>query len=173
MYNQLIENEKNNPTSDKKSTNQILISSDEIFSSNIEGFQKYTPILHIEYRLYKSFLYGENLASAVMLNAEEVSIDILSGCHCAMLIGRMAKSIVIPNITIVKILTSNSKNNITEKKEFKNCVIQSFKMQDNLVNFSFRYSSFKDEYKDFKLDGMQKGNAAVQVDLIKWKVENT
>ncbi len=151
----------------------ILISSDDIFSSDKKDFEKYAQVSHFEYSLSKSYIYGEKKVTSVMLNAEEVKVTMPPGCHCAMLIGRMGKSIVMPKITIVKVIIVNGKSTILEKKEFEKCVIQTFKMENDVINFSFRYSSFRDSYNDLKHDGTQKGNAAVQVDLIKWRLDNS
>lgn len=150
-----------------------LISADKIFSSDVDGFQEYSRLHHINYKIYKSFLFEETRTAESSVYAREVYVYMQPGCHCAMLEGRMAKSVVIPQITIQKTVTLNRKISVLEKKEFKQCVIHSFGIQDDEIGFSFRYRSFSDSYTDYKSDGTQKGSAAVQIDLAKWEIQES
>lgn len=150
-----------------------LISADKIFSSTIENFTNYAKLYHIEYHMYKSFLYDQTQTAENSVYAKEVHVYMPSGVHCAMLEGRMAKSIIIPQITIQKVGFLSKKIAVWEKKEFKKCVINAFGLKDNVIGFSFRYTSISDSYSKFKPNGSQEGSAAAQIDLVKWEVKQT
>lgn len=150
-----------------------LISADKIFSSKITDYTDFAQLYHIEYMIYKSFLYDQTKTAESSVCAKEVHIYMPSGSHCAMIEGRMAKSVIIPQITINKVCLINGKNVTLEKKEFKQCVINSFGLRDSMIGFSFRYTSLSDSYTKYKLDGSQEGSAAVQVDLVKWEVQSS
>jgi len=150
-----------------------LISSDKIFSSKIPDFTDYARLCHIEYIIFKSFLYDQTKTAESSVCAKEVHIYMPSGSHCAMLEGRMAKLSLIPSITIQKVKNINGKLTSLEKKEFKQCVINAFGLKDSMIGFSFRYTSLNDSYTKFKEDGSQAGNAAVQIDFVKWEVKSS
>ncbi len=156
-----------------------LISADKIFSSKIQEtkdkkeYTNFAQIYHIEYEIYKSFLYNQTKTAESSVYAKEVHIYMPPGSHCAMLEGRMAKSIIIPQITIHKVRNINGKLSALEKKEFKQCVINSFGLRDSIIGFSFRYTSLNDSYTKFNLDGSQGGNAAVQIDFVKWEIKSS
>ena len=150
-----------------------LISADKIFSSEIENYTNFAKLYHIEYFIYKSFLYDQTKTAESSVYAREVHINMQSGVHCAMLEGRMAKSVIIPQITIQKVRFLNKKITILEKKEFKQCVINAFGLKDDLIGFSFRYTSISDSYSKFKPNGTQGGSAAAQIDLVKWEIKQS
>ncbi len=150
-----------------------LISADKIFSSKIANFTNFARFYHIEYMIYKSFLYDQTKTAESSVYAKEVHVYMPSGSHCAMLEGRMAKSVIIPQITIQKVRNVSGKLSALEKKEFKQCVINSFGLRDSMIGFSFRYTSLNDSYTKFKADGSQEGSAAVQIDLVKWEVKSS
>lgn len=159
---------------DTKSSNYTwLISADKVFSSDIEGFEEYARIHHIKYNIYRSFLFEETKTAESSVCAREVHIYMCPGSHCAMLEGRMAKNVIIPKVTIQKIMANRGTTSVLEKKEFKQCVISSFELQDDEINFSFRYRSFSDSYTDYKNGGEKKGSAAVQIDLAKWEIKES
>ncbi len=156
-----------------------LRSADKIFSSKIQEtkdkkeYKNFAPLYHIEYMVYKSFLYDQTKTAESSVYAKEVHVYMPSGVHCAMLEGRMAKSMIIPQITIHKVRRINGVLTTLEKKEFKQCVINSFGLKDSMIGFSFRYTSLNDSYTKFKPDGSQEGSAAVQIDLVKWEVKSS
>ncbi len=158
---------------DEKGIDEYLwiISADKIFAGYYKEFPDFARINHISYQMYKSFLYNQTKTAESSVFAKEVHIYMPSGSHCAMLEGRMAKSIIIPTITIQKISVKEQKQTVLEKKEFKQCVINAFAMQDHLIGFSFRYTSLNDSYTKFKEDGTQEGSAATQIDFVKWEIK--
>ena len=149
-----------------------LVSADDIFSSEIANFKNFAELYHLEYIIYKSFLYDQTKTAEISVYAKEVHIYMPSGTHCAMLEGRMAKSTIIPQITIDKVCPINGKLSILEKKEFKQCVINAFGLKDNTIGFSFRYLSLNDSYNKFNSDHTSAGSASVQIDLVKWEVKS-
>ena len=112
-----------------------LISADKIFSSKIEKFTDFAELYHIEYMIYKSFLYDQTKTAESSVYAKEVHIYMSPGIHCAMLQGRMAKSVIIPKITINKVKHIEGKLSILEKKEFKQCMINAFGLRDDTIGF--------------------------------------
>lgn len=150
-----------------------LISADKIFSSEITNFTNFAQLYHIEYMIYKSFLYDQTKTAESSVYAKEVHIYMPSGSHSAMLEGRMAKSTIIPQITIHKTCIIKGQNTTLEKKEFKQCVINSFGLKDNMIGFSFRYTLLSDSYVKFKKNGTQEGSVATQIDLVKWEVKSS
>ncbi|MBO7454730.1 MAG: hypothetical protein K5766_02945 [Alphaproteobacteria bacterium] len=150
-----------------------LISADKIFSSKIEKFTDFAELYHIEYMIYKSFLYDQTKTAESSVYAKEVHIYMSPGIHCAMLQGRMAKSVIIPKITINKVKHIEGKLSILEKKEFKQCMINAFGLRDDTIGFSFRYTSLNDSYNKFNPDNTSAGNAGVQIDFVKWEVKSS
>lgn len=150
-----------------------LISADNIFSSEIDKFTNFAELYHIEYIIYKSFLYDQTKIAGSSVYATEVHVYMPPGVHCAMLQGRMAKSITIPQITIQKVQSVNGKLSTLEKKEFKQCIINAFGLRDNTIGFSFRYTSLKSSYNKFNPDNTSAGNAVVQIDFVKWEVKSS
>lgn len=150
-----------------------IISADKIFKGAYKDFPDYAKINHISYMMYKSFLYNQTKTAESSVFAKEVHIYMPPGSHCAMLEGRMAKSVIIPTITLQKVIVIDKKYTVLEKKEFKQCVINAFGMQDHLIGFSFRYTSLNDSYTEFKIDGTQEGSAAVQIDFVKWEIKSS
>ncbi len=162
-----------NPAEPKQKSYDWIISADKIFSSEIEGFTDSARIYHINFMIYKSFLFEESKAAESSICAKDVHIYMGSGCHCAMLEGRMAKAVIIPCITVQKISNINKTTTVLEKKEFKQCVIRSFGVQDDVIAFSFRYRTFSDQYNNYNSKGVQTGNAAVQMDFVKWEIQES
>lgn len=156
-----------------------LISADKIFSSKIQEtkdkkeYTNFAQFYHIEYMIYKSFLFDQTKTAESSVFAKEVHIYMPPGSHCAMLEGRMAKSVIIPKIVIHKVDNINGKLFALEKKEFNQCIINAFGLKDSMIGFSFRYTSLSDSYAKFKPDGSQEGSAAVQIDLVKWEIKQS
>jgi hypothetical protein len=166
------------PSNEIQNVNELsnylwIVSADAVFKSNIEGFKDYAKILGMEFNVLRisSFDGAKTADSAVA--ACDIKIYIHSGAHCAMLQGRMAKGIIIPKITIKKVAMLSEKFEELEKKEFSKCVIQSFYRVGELVIFTFRYSSYSDSYTEIEKDGTKSGTAAIKVDLVSWKIEDS
>ena len=123
--------------------------------------------------LFKNEILEKPKTAESSICSKEVHVYMPTGCHCAMLEGRLAKSVIIPQITIVKTLPINRVISELEKKEFKQCVIHAFGVQDDVIGFSFRYRSFADSYTSYDGAGLQSGNAAVQIDLTKWEIKDS
>lgn len=149
-----------------------LISADKIFSSEIKKFTDFAELYHIEYMIYKSFLYDQTKTAESSVYAKEVHIYMEPGIYCAMLQGRMAKSTIIPQITIDKVRPINGKLSVIEEKVFNQCVVNAFGIKDNMIGFSFRYTSLNDSYNKFNPDLSSAGNAGVQIDFVKWEVKS-
>lgn len=149
------------------------ISADQIFASNVEGFENYSKIFSLEYRISRSAVFDKVKVADSAVMAEDVKIYMGPGRHCAMIQGRMAKGVVIPKITVKKTQYISEELAVLETKEFSKCVIQSFERKGELVTFAFRYASYSDSYIDYKDDGTKGGNAATQIDFADWKVENS
>ena len=150
-----------------------IISADKIFSSEIDGLKDYARIDHIDFMIYKSFLFEEAKTAEGSFCAKEVHIYMPSGCHCAMLESRMAKNVIIPTITIKKIANVNKKDTVLEIKEFQQCVIRAFGIRNDIIGFAFRYRVFKDQYNNYDAEGVQKGSAAAQIDFVKWEIKES
>lgn len=149
-----------------------IISADDIFSSKFEGFEKYAELYHIEYFMYRSLLYDQTQTAESSIFAKEVRINMPSGIHCAMLEMRLAKAQKINEIIIKKVGLLNKKNTVFEDKKFKNCTINTFGVKNEIVEFSFIYTSVHDTYSKF-LQGSKSGSAAAKIDLVKWEVTAT
>ncbi|MDR1333610.1 MAG: hypothetical protein LBJ71_00115 [Holosporaceae bacterium] len=159
--------------SNKESSYNWYVSADKIFKSNVEGFTDFARILWIEFHVSRFSLFDGTKSSDTAVAAKDVKVYMISGPHCAMIQGRLAKGVVIPKITINKTAVLMGKIEIFEKKEFSQCVIQSFSVAGDVVSFSFRYSSYSDTYTDFDETGTNKGTAATQIDLAKWEVKDS
>ena len=140
------------------------ISVDKIFSSDTEGLENFAKFYGVKFQISKisSQNRNGNLNSAVAL--QEVKIYIGSGSHCAMIQGRMAKSVMIPKIVIKKVSLLMGKIDILVEMEFSNCVIQSFSIVGEVVFFTFCYMSCYYSYTEFNEDGTERGSVADQVD---------
>ncbi|MBE6447382.1 MAG: hypothetical protein E7015_02745 [Alphaproteobacteria bacterium] len=154
------------------SSSEILISADDIFSSELKGYEKYSRIIHVSNAFSRSVIYGGDKIADAMLNAEELQVEMFQGCHCAMLLGRLAKSVVISKITVLYTQLFSEERTEFCKKEFGKCVLQSFLEKDDICTFTAKYSSLNISYTDLKSDGTKRGSAAAQIDVLKWKVEN-
>lgn len=155
-----------------------LISADKIFPDEFtiltDKSEKVpcSQIYHLEFMIYKAFLYDQTKTAESSVYAREVHIYMPSGIHCAMLESRMAKATIIPKITIFKSCTINGTLNALEKKEFNNCVINAFGIKDDLIGFAFRYTSLKDFYIQYKSNGTKEGSATTDIDLVKWEIKS-
>ena len=156
-----------------------LISSDKIFPDEftiLSDKSEKVPcsqLYHLEFMIYRSFLYDQTKTAESSVYAREVHVYMPSGIHCAMLESRMAKAVIIPKITIFKSCTINGTLCALEKKEFSNCVINAFGMKDDLVGFSFRYTSLKDFYVQYKSNGTKDGSASADIDFVKWEIKSS
>ena len=151
---------------------EFLISADDIFSSKIKGYEKFAAILHTSNAFSRSVMYNGNKITEATLNAEELKVEMLQGCHCAMLLGRLAKSVVISKITILSTQLIKGKRIELYKKEFSKCVLQTYSEQDDICSFSARFNALNVSYENLKPDGTKQGNAAAKIDLLKWKVDS-
>jgi hypothetical protein len=149
------------------------ISADQIFSSDVDGFENFSKFFGMEFQISRFSLLDNSKVSDTAVLARDVKIDIGSGSHCAMIQGRLAKGVVIPKIIIKKVTSLMKKLESIETKEFFQCVIQSFAVIGENILFTFRYSSYSDTYTDFSEDGTNLGTAATKIDLAKWKVEDS
>ena len=150
-----------------------IISADDIFSSKFQGFEKYAELYHIEYFIYRSFLYDQPEIAESSILAKEVHISMPSGIHSAMLEMRLAKAQKIKEIVIKKVGLINNKNTVFEDKKFGNCTINTFGLKDEMIEFSFIYTSIHDTYSKLFPQGSKSGSAAAKIDLVKWEISAT
>jgi hypothetical protein len=149
-----------------------FISSDKTFSSGVEGFEDFSPIAGMEFSISRFSLFDGTKSSDSAVSAQDVKIYMGSGMHCVFLQVFLSKGKILPSITVIKTIELNGKVQIMEKKEFSECVLQSFSLQGEQVSFSFRYASYSDTYTMFDPDdGTSLGSGAVKVNLVKWEIE--
>ncbi|MDR1335104.1 MAG: hypothetical protein LBJ19_02425 [Holosporaceae bacterium] len=160
-----------NEQDQQQSQYQWLISADKIFSSELEGFEEYSRFFDLDFHIYKFSMSAEGKASDTSICAENVRIHIPNGSHCAVIQSNLANGKEISKIIIKKISFKLNDIATLEEKEFSNCFVQTFSRKGEKAIFSFRYSSYKDTYTDYKSDGTKKGTAGVSVDLVKWEIK--
>ncbi|MDR3155503.1 MAG: hypothetical protein LBT90_00145 [Holosporaceae bacterium] len=150
---------------------QWLISADKIFSSEWEGFEEYARFFDLDFHIYKFSMSTDGKASDTSICAENIKVCIPNGSHCAVIQSHLAQGKEISKIILKKVSFMLDKTVTMEEKEFSKCFVQTFSRKGEKAIFSFRYSSYKDTYTDFKADGTKKGTAGVSVDLIKWEIK--
>jgi hypothetical protein len=150
---------------------QWLISADKIFSSEWEDFEDYLRFFDLDFSIYKFSMSAEGKASDSSICAETVKIYIPNGSHCAVIQSHLAQGKEIEKIILKKVSVKLNDTAILEEKEFSKCFVQTFARKRERAVFSFRYSSYKDTYTDFKADGTKKGTAGVSIDFIKWEIK--
>jgi hypothetical protein len=139
------------------------ISADQIFGSDIEGFEDFARIFKMEFNVAKFSKFNGSRSFDSAMIKQDVKIYMGSGAHCAMIQGRLAKKVVIPKITVKKTTTLMGKIETLETQEFSQCVIMSFSVIGDVVSFSFQYFSCSYTYTEFKEDGSQSGTAVAEV----------
>lgn len=150
-----------------------LISADKMFSSELAKFKDYAQISNLKFHLKRTCVFEESKLAENSICARDVSVYMSGGTHCAMLIGRMAKSVILKKITIKKVQMLNKELLERETKEFSNCVITSFEECNEGVFFSFRCQSISNTYQDIGKKGEKTGQAAVQLNLTKWETKES
>ena len=81
------------------------ISADQIFKSDIEGFEDFARIFKMEFNVARFSRFKESRSFGSATTKQDVKIYMGSGVHCAMIQGRLAKGVTIPKITIKKTAT--------------------------------------------------------------------
>ncbi|MBQ3564984.1 MAG: hypothetical protein IJA14_02420 [Alphaproteobacteria bacterium] len=163
-----------NVTHEENKSNFLwLISADKIFSSELDKFKDYAPISNLKFHLKRTCVFEESKLAENSICAKDISVYMPSGTHCAMLIGRMSKSVILKKIIIKKVQMINKELLVRETKEFGNCVITSFEEYNEGVVFSFRCQSLSNTYQDIGKKGEKTGQAAVQLNLTKWETKES
>jgi hypothetical protein len=147
-----------------------LISADNIFESEIEGFKDYAKFYSMEFSISKFSLFDGMKSSDSAVCAKDVKIYMPSTRFCAMIQGNLAVGKEISKIILKKITITGGSIEVLEEKEFTKCVIQQFERKGETSAFTFRYKAYSDSYQDFKSDGIKLGKAATKIDLTTWEV---
>ena len=155
-YNKLSEHAQNMVTN-----LPWLISADTIFSSEIDGYAKYSPILTVQFGIKQISMLDANNRANFSFCADNIQITMRSGKYGPELQRRMqqSKSALIKEIIIIK-TNEQKKLEIIEEKKYKECVIQSFFYNNDYIEFSFKCKKYEDKYIE-----LNKGQTSVSVDL--------
>lgn len=151
----------------------LLISADKIFSGQIKGFEDHSIIENFEFGISKLTSSDNTKYVNNMVMARDVNVTIMPGRYCAMIQGKMAYDTIIKTIMIKKIQMVNNEIMVLEDKKFNQCTIQSFYLNKDRAEFSFRYQSYNDSYLELKQDGTKGGNSAVSVSVAKWEIKES
>jgi hypothetical protein len=148
-----------------------LISADKIFASSIDEYAEYAKFYFLEFSVSRFSLFDGAKSSDSAVCSRDVKIYMPPSGACAIIQSNLANGKEVSKIITKKVSSLSGKREALEEMEFTKCIIQSFERRDELVTFTFRYTSYSDSYQDFNSDGTKSGKSAVNVDLTTWEVK--
>ncbi|MDR0556000.1 MAG: hypothetical protein LBG20_03270 [Holosporaceae bacterium] len=137
------------------------ISADNIFKGKVKGLEDFSQIFVAEFNITKSSP-SERSSNPVMV-MKGVKIYMPSGIHCAMIQGRLAKSIVIPKIILKRTSVINGKVEIIDEINFLQCIVVLFAIIGDAVSFCFQYASMSYTHTALRPDGNRAGQAMAEL----------
>ena len=142
-------------------TPQFLISSDnpDLFSSEIENFPSYAPIIKFRNASSRNITIdaSAHFTTDGRIITETPLVFMKSGEWTAPLQNHLYEGIVIDMITIVRTGTVNSKIEVLQSIDYTDCYISKFEQIGDEIAFAFSFHAVDDTTTHIQSNGIKKG----------------
>lgn len=164
--------EFDNISADKtaKSEGFWVISTDKIFSGEINGFKEFARIINLGFTINEFSITDGPKFSDSVIQAQDVKILMPIGEHIASIQKYLSKRTVMKKILLKRLMMIKNKLSAIDELEFCDAKFMSFSLQNELVTFAFRYHTYSYSFTSYKVDGTKGGTSAMSVDA-KWEVK--